>query len=119
MLNEDIVIEGLDISDAMRRLRNNTKLYTRLVGRFLGGAELDSLKDGIKSGDVAASIGCAHTLKGAAANLSAVDISRLAAELEKDLKGTDSICGRHLEMLSEIENLYSALRGACNPYLEG
>ena len=119
MLDENAVVKGLNIPDAMKRLMNNAKLYTRLMQKFLEGEELNVLKRALESRNVQASVTAAHTVKGTAANLSAETIHLLAMKLEMSLKSAEVVDVQHLELLTDIESEYVALKGACAGYLEG
>ncbi|GHU88604.1 hypothetical protein FACS1894202_05010 [Clostridia bacterium] len=113
-------IKGLNVEDALKRLRGNVKLYTKLVARFADGAELESLKTSLASGDLSAATRDAHTIKGAAANLSAEDIRVKAAELEAALKALPeggAIDAGHTAMCGELAALYASLKEQLAPHL--
>lgn len=119
MITATTTIKGLDITDALLRLNGKEALYTRLIGHFLKGAELVALKSSIESGDLKSAINDAHTLKGASANLSAVEIQAAAAKLELSLKASEAINDEHIAILHEIEKLFRDTSELCAPYLEG
>ena len=115
---ENIVIPGIDVEGALRRLRGNTKLYAKLLGRFLQGAELDGLKAAFESGAAEEAAKAAHTMKGVAANLSAVDIHKVVIELEISLKESGGITDGHREMFEDIIRLYDEARANSAAFLE-
>lgn len=119
MITATAKIKGLDIADAMLRLNGKEALYTRLIGHFLKGAELTALQESIENGNLQSAVSAAHTLKGAAANLSAVEIQAAAATLERLLKESEAINDEHFSVLREIEGLFSEAKVLCAPYLEG
>ncbi|MCL2083798.1 MAG: Hpt domain-containing protein [Oscillospiraceae bacterium] len=114
---ENIVIPGVDVEGALRRLRGNTKLYAKLLGQFLGGSDLAELRDAIDGGDAKAAAKAAHTIKGVAANLSAVDIQNRVIELEASLKEAEGITEEHRAILEDIARLYDEARVGCAPLL--
>ncbi|GHV37386.1 hypothetical protein FACS18949_17650 [Clostridia bacterium] len=117
---ETAVIKGLDVEDALRRLRGNVKLYTKLVARFADGAELNALRASMEAGDIATATRDAHTIKGAAANLSAGDIREKALELESALKALPeggAVSAEHTALLDEIAALYANLKEELTPHL--
>lgn len=119
MITASTTIKGLDITGALIRLNGKEALYTRLVGHFLKGAELVALKTSVESGDLKSAISDAHTLKGASANLSAIEIQAAAAKLELSLKASEAINNEHIVILQEIEKLFRDTNEFCAPYLEG
>ena len=114
---ENIVVPGIDVEGALRRLRGNTKLYAKLLGHFLQGAELDGLKAAFESGDAEETTKAAHTMKGVAANLSAVDIHKLVIELEASLKEGGEITDEHRKMFDDITRLYEEARANSAAFL--
>ena len=78
-------VEGLDVSDGLRRLAGNRALYEKLLRQFVEqqAATPDRIAERLASGDHAEAERLAHTLKGVAGNLGAGDVQAAAAELEK------------------------------------
>ncbi len=80
-------IEGLDVTAGLNRVRGNRAVYKRLL-RMYGtnhASDMIDLRDALHTGDRARARRIAHTLKGSAATLSAVQIQTLATDLEAAL----------------------------------
>jgi HPt (histidine-containing phosphotransfer) domain-containing protein len=77
-------LDGVNLSDGLRRLGGNNKLYLRLLRDFANAqAKLpDEIRDAMDAGDLPAAIRHAHSLKGAAANLAIPEVARCAGALE-------------------------------------
>jgi two-component system sensor histidine kinase/response regulator len=114
-------ITGLDTAQGLRTLSGNVAAYTRLLRRFATDhasdiARLRSLlRERVSAGYADEARRIAHTLKGAAGNLGASTVQRLAAELEAALKeGNDT---PHIEQLAgaveaELQALAAAILAA-------
>jgi two-component system sensor histidine kinase/response regulator len=79
---------GFDVPGALRRLLGDHRLYASMLRRFADrqrsfASQLAAMLD---AGDVGDAERLAHTLKGLAANLGALELSRAAAELEAVLR---------------------------------
>ena len=72
----------IDIENAMRRLRNNLKLYKLVLDSFDPENHILELNKAIASGNPDSVASAAHALKGVAANLSLTRINDLAKEIE-------------------------------------
>lgn len=82
-----------DTESALHRLGNNRALYARLLSNFAASqADLpDQLAQALAQGDRASALRHLHSLKGLAASLGAMALSRTAARAEIQLKqGTNS-----------------------------
>jgi len=75
----------IDAASLLRRCQGKSALAERLLAKFAEqlDAQLTDLRDGLARGDRAVLARVAHTVKGAAANMSAADVSRTAADLER------------------------------------
>jgi signal transduction histidine kinase/DNA-binding response OmpR family regulator len=84
----ELVIEGVDVVQGLRLCAGNRTLYASLVQKFAVTltAAPEQLRSAVASGDWGLAERVAHTLKGVAANLGAVQFSRSAAELETTFK---------------------------------
>ena len=79
---------GLDVADAMRRLRGKRALYRRLIGTFRE-RNLDTgerLGEMLAAGQTDAAIRLVHGIKGTAGNLGGKALSTAAGQLEEALK---------------------------------
>jgi signal transduction histidine kinase/CheY-like chemotaxis protein len=75
----------VDVDSLQRRCMGNRKLAAKALSKFesMLGADVSALTEGIKSGDAKAAASAAHKIKGAAGNVSAGEMSRVAGELEQ------------------------------------
>lgn len=101
-------LRGFDVPGGLRRVAGNEALFRRLLRTLRdtcrqAPAQLDAA---MASGDVEAARAMVHKLRGAAANLGAIEIARRAGEVEEALRrGTPAPLG-------SIDALMGALRAA-------
>ena len=93
----------IDAEDGLKRVGGNMGLYKKLLLRFIDGNYFEALANHFESGDTEAAIHDAHTLKGVAANLSLVEVNRLSAEIEQQLKNGQD-CSANMSELKEAVN---------------
>ncbi|MGD9016631.1 MAG: response regulator, partial [Desulfobacterales bacterium] len=101
-------LAGFEIDEGLKRLQGNRDLYRKLLIRFADGYaqapdHIRTAIDGAKFDDAQR---LAHTLKGVAGNLSAPDLQKTAADLEKVLK--------HREDLDRLPTLMGAFESSLN-----
>jgi HPt (histidine-containing phosphotransfer) domain-containing protein len=86
MAEGDIVY--IDFNDGIKRVVNNAKLYITLLTKFKTDFDIKmtELSTQLASGDMEAAQVSAHTIKGASANLSLVELNRQVLELETQIK---------------------------------
>ncbi|MBF0384015.1 MAG: PAS domain-containing protein, partial [Magnetococcales bacterium] len=80
-------LPGFDLKGAILRMGGNTKAYKKTLGKVLE-AEADAMErigQSLDSGDSEAAVRGAHTLKGVAGNIGALELQKLAAKLEMAL----------------------------------
>jgi len=84
-------IEGLDVVDGLRRMNGRINAYVKLVRRFaeLHKDDIDRVRDRLDQNDVTTAVLIAHTLKGAAGNIGAIELFDAAIRLEDTLKRGD------------------------------
>jgi polar amino acid transport system substrate-binding protein len=85
------VLPGFDLSDGLRRLQGNRKLYRKLLINFAAGyantgTEIRQALDALDFGQAHSLV---HSLKGVAGNLSAGGLQAATVELEKLVKHAD------------------------------
>ena len=104
-------IEGVDVADALRRLGLPVASFLTMLGRFPAGArrELNDLREALEQGDAEAARRHAHSLAGAAGNLSVETVRRLAKTLELAIKS----------QTGNYETLYAELAGEAARVLAG
>ena len=81
-------MSGVDLQGALMRLRGNTGQYRRLMSRFAQHytTALDDIGASMAAGDFSQAQLQAHSLKGIAAHLGAIELVRCAQQLEWALK---------------------------------
>jgi HPt (histidine-containing phosphotransfer) domain-containing protein len=91
MAEGDIVY--IDFDDGVKRVVNNVKLYVKLLVQFKSGfdTKMTELSTQFASGDMEAAQVSAHTIKGASANLSLVELNRQVLELETQIKARNVV----------------------------
>lgn len=84
------------------------ELAATIIAVFLDDIplQIQALKDYLDGGDTVGAVRQAHTIKGAAANISAEALSAVAFEIEKNGKmGDQSVLTAKLKMLEGLPNL--------------
>ena len=101
-------IPGIDVKKALERLSGNRKLLMKLIADFChdyAGVAAE-IRQALAKGAIQEARKTVHTLKGLAANLSAVDVSAAIKDLEKELENEENACAP-----SSLDTLHRALRG--------
>lgn len=93
----------IDIDGAMARLGNDMDFFGEMVREFLGYVpdQLSALQEAVGTGDAKTVQTCAHSIKGAAGNLSMTRVFNLALSIENRGRDND---------LAGISNLVESLR---------
>lgn len=80
-----------NVADALARLMNNKKLYQKLLDKFIKGYSdyADKVRAVIDAKDMQEGIQLAHTMKGLAGNLGAVDLQDASKALEMKFREDD------------------------------
>ncbi|MDR2551632.1 MAG: Hpt domain-containing protein [Treponema sp.] len=76
----------IDQVDGKKRVMNNGKLYSRLLGKFRDETKLEPVWDALDAGDYEKAQMLVHTIKGVTANLSVKALNQLVVELESQIK---------------------------------
>jgi two-component system sensor histidine kinase/response regulator len=107
-------IEGLDVMAGLRRVLGKTDLYRRLLARFLQDQAQAPVRiaQALQAQDVAQAARLVHSLKGVAANISAVHIEQAAARLEAALRLGQQGLPQALEHLAPLEAAVAGLERA-------
>ncbi|MBI4826170.1 MAG: response regulator [Nitrospirae bacterium] len=107
--------QPVDMKSAMARFGDDKDFYKEMVNEFLSyvPGQIKAIEDGAASGDADAVQKNAHSIKGAAGNLSATKVQSLALAIEH--KGRDNDISSGLTQL--IENLRSEI-SALNKFAE-
>ena len=93
-------LPGMDLVEGLKRLQGNRQLYVNLLTIFLNhhATVEDEFRQLIAAENYRAVAAKAHSIKGAAANLSLVDITRSASALEKNAQN-----GKMSEMQTALQ----------------
>ncbi|MGA7411499.1 MAG: response regulator [Bryobacteraceae bacterium] len=85
-------IEGVDVSDGLRRLAGNRRLYRSLIEQFATkqGEAAGQITTALASGDRQLAERVAHTVKGVAGNLGIKQIQTSAERLERAIRENDA-----------------------------
>ena len=113
MSSDSVGIAGIDMADALGRIKGNTHLLAKLLGTFKDNQETfeQDLDVSLTASDTERIRILLHTLKGSSANISAMDVSSLAAELELRAKQNDLdyIRDRKGELLTKLKELCKSI----------
>jgi len=77
----------IDEEEGKKRLMNNGKLYAKILTKFKTDTNLTDLLSCVDAQDWEKAQAAAHTIKGIAANLSLIELSKQALDVETQLKG--------------------------------
>jgi CheY-like chemotaxis protein len=109
-------LPGFDLSDGLKRLQGNEKLYRKLLLSFATdycGAAND-IRIALEAKDFERTHSQVHNIKGLAGNLSATDLQVAAVNLEKLVKGVQ----KKTPPAKELNLKFSELENALNQALE-
>jgi len=100
-------IPGIDLKAALPRFGGRVDAFTALLRRFTAGqaGAAGEIRARLAEGDRTGAAQAAHRLRGVAANLGALDVARLALELEQALRSDDAAA-----LLPRVARLEEALR---------
>ncbi len=92
-------------------------LLRELVTLFLRDTpeRLDVVRQGLAAGDLDAAARAAHSLKGSAANLGALDLHELAAQAEQRARAGDTAAVR--ELLAQLDDEYGRVHAQLSALL--
>ena len=109
--------EQVDRVSLLERVEGDQELLTEMIHLFQGDAPnlLAGMRDALQRGDMTVLERSAHSLKGAASNLSAEATTAAALQLEKDAKNKDAEAAQKslLEVERAVERLLPALAELC------
>jgi len=83
-----VELPGVSIEKGLSKIGGNKELYRKLLGMFLESNQdvVSEIKVNLEKGDMKTAARLAHTVKGVAGNLGAMELFPVAAELEKAIK---------------------------------
>jgi two-component system sensor histidine kinase/response regulator len=104
-------IGGFDVAAGLRSVRGNWTTYMRMLRAFAQarGGEAGTISVHLSQGRRDEALRAAHTLKGVAATLGARQVSALAADLERLLRGNAGDDGRLAPAVAQVEDACAAL----------
>ncbi|MBF0289905.1 MAG: response regulator [SAR324 cluster bacterium] len=81
-------LPGIDSSAGLSRLGGNTKLYRNLLNKFAQnqGSALKEIQAALQDNDIELAERLAHTIKGVAGNIGAMELHSAARDLESEIK---------------------------------
>ncbi len=112
--DKTILKKILDIDNALRRLDNDLDLFKELINIFIEDTfvRISELKSAINHGDISTLERTAHTIKGSASNIGAIEISKAAKSLEFMAK--DKEIDKANDYIKELEEAYFRLKDYFN-----
>lgn len=110
-------IAGFDQELGLRNMLGNPARYLRMLGLFAGHHDQDAvnLRRFLEEGKREDARGIAHTLKGTAGTIGAMEISRIAAEIDAALRSGKSdgeVDALAQDLSRRIDELVACLRTA-------
>jgi PAS domain S-box-containing protein len=86
-------VPGLDVAKGLRRVLGKRSLYLTLLGKFVAGQRdaVAVVRQALAGGDRDTAERLAHTLKGVAGNIGALQLQGVAGALEEGLRGGASM----------------------------
>ncbi len=96
-------LPGINITEAQKRLNNNKKLLLQLLQGFANDYRRvpEEINRSVEQGHLEAAHRLVHNLKGVAANLSIYKVSKIASDIEKNIKGNNKISPQQIKQLQE------------------
>ena len=109
-------MSGFDLSDGLKRLQGNKKLYRKLLLSFATdyNAAANEIRQAFDAEDFDQAHSLVHNIKGLAGNLAATDLQAAAVNLEKLIKGVEE----KAPPVKELNLRFSELENALNRALE-
>jgi PAS domain S-box-containing protein len=106
-------LDGVDTNSGLSNMNHDHRLYLNALKRVVQqhGDAADRLKELMQSGEVSQASRLAHSLKGVAATIGALKLSRLAAALESELDNHEMAAAERLmaPLASEAARVIQAL----------
>jgi len=104
---------GLDSANGLRRVAGNLPLYRSLLADFVSqhARYHQELTEALRAGELETAGRLAHTLKGLAGNLGAVEVEKAAARLEESLRQGRAPADALAEVRGALQSLAEALPG--------
>lgn len=101
---QELELAGIEVTQLLGRLMNNTKLIKVFVAKFLEDQTYQKLCSAVESGDWEAAIFACHSLKGVCGNLSLKELFSLTDEQLRLLRAEEN--GAAAAMMEQITQKY-------------
>ena len=85
----DLNVPGLNVEEGLRRMNGNRRLYLSMLRKFIAGNRdvCNQIDESLRSGDWNTAERLAHTVKGVAGNIGAVEVHSEAGKVESLIRG--------------------------------
>jgi HPt (histidine-containing phosphotransfer) domain-containing protein len=93
----------INVEEGLKRLMNNTGLYTKLLAKFKEDTRLNELDAALSAADMEKAKAAVHTLKGLAANLSLTELHKQSIEIEIQIKAGQV----NPDQINIVKNVYT------------
>ncbi len=109
-IDKAILSKMLDIDSALKRLDNDLDLFNELIGIFINDTtgRINELKSAMNHSDILALERIAHSIKGSASNIGAIEVSNAAKNLEYIAK--DKEITKADTCIKELEEAFERLK---------
>ena len=104
---EEIKVAGLDAVQGLERVGGNRRLYLKLLNDF--ARDFREVAEKLASATPAEARGLAHSLKGAASNLGAVELAESSEQVEKAAREEHDFAAYLPELKERMESLVAAV----------
>lgn len=121
-LSNELNLKGIDTKSALTRLNGNMDGYKRILNKFTASENdfFERLQTALLADRMDDAIRMAHTLKGVAANIGAMDLSMTAADLEKALKRSEYTRAEVIltRLNEELREILNAIHDGLSPIVK-
>ncbi|MCL2277485.1 MAG: Hpt domain-containing protein [Treponema sp.] len=93
----------IDVSEGSKRVMNNTKLYAKLLAKFIDDKSAVQFETALADEDNEAARSAAHAVKGLAANLSLIELFNKSLEVETSIKSNTL----KADQITNFKNVYT------------
>ncbi|MCL1959867.1 MAG: Hpt domain-containing protein [Spirochaetes bacterium] len=93
----------VNTEEGVKRLMNNTGLYSKLLTKFKDDTRLSELDAALNAGDMEKAKSAVHTLKGLAANLALTELHKQSVEIEIQIKAGQV----NPDQINIVKNVYT------------
>jgi HPt (histidine-containing phosphotransfer) domain-containing protein len=76
----------INVNEALARVRDNKKLFRRMLGLFMESGEFAALEDSLMQKDYAKAADAAHAIKGITGNLALTELFKISTRMMEELR---------------------------------